>query len=412
MTKSENITYFSLPSGMRGVHVHIPRAAVGYCGVAVRAGSRDEFIQSGEAGLAHFVEHTIFKGTKRRSAWHILNRMEAVGGELNAFTTKDDTVVYTVFPRGNINRGLELVADLTLHSRFPAAELDKEREVVADEINSYLDSPFDAVFDDFEDVIFAGTPLGHNILGNTETLAAFDSAKCRSWIDRYYTANRMVVFYAGGVGVDAFVNKATQFFADVTPGENIQLEPISICSDVKNLHHKIDSHQAHTTMGTALPPMSLHQRTVAALLSNILGGPGMNALLNVDLRERRGLVYNVEASTTIFADCGQFVVYFGCDPHDTEKCSQLVRQNIDKLASNLLSSRQLSAAKKQYLGQLILANENGENRAISIARTTLKRGSVLSRNQIVEAINAVSADDIRDMAAKFTNLSSLTLGPS
>jgi predicted Zn-dependent peptidase len=158
--------------------------------------------------------------------------------------------------------------------------------------------------------------------------------------------------------------------------------------------------------------MSLHQRTVAALLSNILGGPGMNALLNVDLRERRGLVYNVEASTTIFADCGQFVVYFGCDPHDTEKCSQLVRQNIDKLASNLLSSRQLSAAKKQYLGQLILANENGENRAISIARTTLKRGSVLSRNQIVEAINAVSADDIRDMAAKFTNLSSLTLGPS
>jgi predicted Zn-dependent peptidase len=412
MTKSENITYFTLPSGMRGVHVHIPRAAVGYCGVAVRAGSRDEIISDGEAGLAHFVEHTIFKGTQRRSSWHILNRMEAVGGELNAFTTKDDTVVYTVFPRGNLNRGLELVADLTLHSRFPAAELDKEREVVADEINSYLDSPFDAVFDDFEDVIFADTPLGHNILGTTDTLAAFDSAKCRSWIDRYYTANRMVVFYAGGVGVDTFVAKVTQYFADVQPGEKIVLDAINVDRNVQNLHHKIDSHQSHTAMGTALPALPLQQRTIIALLSNILGGPGMNALLNVDLRERRGLVYNVEASTTFFADCGEFVVYFGCDPHDTEKCSQLVRQNIERLADKELSSRQLAAAKKQYLGQLILANENRENRAISIARATLKRGTVLTRDEIVASINAVSAADLRSMAAQLTALSSLTLGPA
>jgi predicted Zn-dependent peptidase len=411
MTKSDNITYFTLPSGLRGVHVHIPRATVGYCGVAVRAGSRDEFIAAGEAGLAHFVEHTIFKGTQRRSSWHILNRMEAVGGELNAFTTKDDTVVYTVFPRGNVNRGLELVADLTLHSRFPAAELDKEREVVADEINSYLDSPYDAVFDDFEDVIFDGTPLGHNILGTTDTLANFDSEKCRSWIDRYYTANRMVVFYAGGVGAEAFIAKATQYFADVRPGEKIVLDPITLKTDVQQLHRNIDSHQAHTAMGTAFPAMSLSQRTTAALLSNILGGPGMNSLLNVDLRERRGLVYNVEASTTIFADCGEFVIYFGCDPHDTQRCWNLVNQNIQNLASHELSARKLAAAKKQYLGQLILANENRENRAISIARATLKHGTVLTRDQIIQSINAVTAADLRDMAAKFSTLSTLTLGP-
>jgi predicted Zn-dependent peptidase len=411
MTKRENITYFTLPSGMRGVHVHIPRAAVGYCGVAVRAGSRDEIIADGESGLAHFVEHTIFKGTQRRSAWHILNRMEAVGGELNAFTTKDDTVVYTVFPRGNVNRALELVADLTLHSRFPAAELNKEREVVSDEIDSYLDSPSDAVFDDFEDIIFENTPLGHNILGTTDTLAGFDSDKCRSWIDRYYTANRMVVFYAGGVGVDTFVAKATQFFADVRPGKGVDFERITVDTSIKQQHRPIDSHQAHTILGTALPQMSLQQRTVAALLSNILGGPGMNSLLNVDLRERRGLVYNVEASTTIFADCGEFMVYFGCDPHDTEKCSQLVRQCIDKMAQTEISPRQLAAAKKQYLGQLILANENRENRAIAVARATLKHGVVLTRDEIIAAINAVSASDLCSMAHTFTNLSSLTLGP-
>ncbi len=396
---------------MRGVHVHIPRATVGYCGVAVRAGSRDELIGNGEAGLAHFVEHTIFKGTQRRSSWHILNRMEAVGGELNAFTTKDDTVVYTVFPRGNVNRALELVADLTLHSRFPAAELDKEREVVSDEIDSYLDSPSDAVFDDFEDIIFADTPLGHNILGTTDTLAGFDSKKCRSWIDRYYTANRMVVFYAGGVGVDTFVAKATQYFADVPCDKGIDFERVTVSNAIVNLQRNIDSHQAHTVMGTALPQMSLQERTTAALLSNILGGPGMNSLLNVDLRERRGLVYNVEASTTIFADCGEFMVYFGCDPHDTEKCAQLVKQNIEDIAQHQLSARKLAAAKKQYLGQLILANENRENRAIAVARATLKRGTVLTRDEIIAAINAVSSADLSAMAAQFTNLSTLTLGP-
>jgi predicted Zn-dependent peptidase len=214
------------------------------------------------------------------------------------------------------------------------------------------------------------------------------------------------------VGVDTFVAKATQYFADVQPGEKIVLDAINVDCNVQNLHHKIDSHQSHTAMGTALPALPLQQRTIIALLSNILGGPGMNALLNVDLRERRGLVYNVEASTTFFADCGEFVVYFGCDPHDTEKCSQLVRQNIERLADKELSSRQLAAAKKQYLGQLILANENRENRAISIARATLKRGTVLTRDEIVASINAVSAADLRSMAAQLTALSSLTLGPA
>lgn len=203
-------TYHTLDNGLRIVHLHLKGCAVGHCGFVVNAGSRDEDLVAGEGGLAHFVEHTIFKGTRRRRSWHIINRMEAVGGELNAFTTKEDTVVYSSFPHGNTRRALDLLVDLVTASQFPDAELEREREVVRDEIASYLDVPAEAVFDDFEDMVYAGTPLGHNILGTDAGVGALGSGDCRRWLARHYTVSHMALFYAGPDTAEAFVRLATR----------------------------------------------------------------------------------------------------------------------------------------------------------------------------------------------------------
>ena len=405
-------SYFTLDNGLRAVHMHEPGSATGYFGTAVRAGSRDE--DDANAGLAHFVEHTIFKGTDRRTSWHIINRMEAVGGELNAFTTKEDTVVYTAFARGNLTRAVELIADLVRDSRFPDKELNKEREVVKDEIDSYLDQPAEAVYDDFEDLLFKGTSLGHNILGNTSTLETFDSSRCRGWLRHFYRPDNMVAFYAGSVGLETFRRTLERYFGDM---------PSTVVSDTVNKidlsdfrpfvkRKTISSHQSNVVMGAPLPAMDMNERMVLAMLSNILGGPGMNSRLNIQLRERRGLVYTVEASSTFFTDCGEFTVYFGCDPEDEALCTELVKKEIKRMADTPLTDRQLSAAKKQYLGQLILAEDNRENRAISTARATLMRGRAMTSDEVTACVNAVTAEAIAQAATNiYDRLSVLTLSP-
>lgn len=404
-------TYLTLENGLRCVHVHEPGAMVGYCGVAVRAGSRDEDVNAGEAGLAHFVEHTIFKGTRRRTSWHIINRMEAVGGELNAFTTKEDTVVYSAFSRANLGRALELVADLIINSQFPKVQLDREREVVCDEIDSYLDQPSEAVFDDFEDLIFAGDSLGHNILGTKESVMNLTSEDCRNWLNKYYNVSHVILFYAGSSGVNKFRAEAEKYFSELPAGSPVAVRESLVFFPLFDEHRVIDSHQSHVVMGAGLQTCSMAERTVLALLTNIVGGPGMNSLLNVSLRERRGLVYNVEASTTMFSNGGEFTIYFGCDPGDVPLCRQIVERQIADLAEHPLSERCLSAAKKQYLGQLILADDNRDNRAIAIARATLFRGKALTAGEMTELVRDVSAESLRQAAEKVSRLSVLTMGP-
>lgn len=398
---------------MRAIHMRIPGAAVGYAGIVIGVGTRDENLNEGENGLAHFVEHTIFKGTARRSSWHIINRMEAVGGELNAFTSKEDTVVYTVFPRANAERAIELVTDLVANSCFPDSELDKEREVVADEIDSYLDSPSEAVYDDFEDLIFHDTPLGHNILGTRQSLAGFDSRMCRRWVDRLYTRGHMVCFYAGPESADTFARRLSKHIPAIPESKTPFVPtPISIGDTAfGDKTHTIDTHQAHTVAGAVLPIGDSHSRMNLALLSNILGGPGMNSLLNIALRERRGLVYTVESSVTPYIGIGEFTVYFGCDPSDSARCLSLVRQQIESLAETSLTPHRLAAAKKQYRGQLLISRENRENQILSAARATLVRGRALTTAEVAEAIDAITPETLRDTAQKLTALSSLTFTP-
>lgn len=401
------IIYHDCPNGLRVVAMQRHGAPAGTMGVHVRVGARDEAPHL--HGLAHFVEHTIFKGTSRRRAWHILNRMEAVGGELNAYTTKEETVVYTAFPGGNPARAADLVADLVGDSQFPAAQIEKEREVVADEIDSYLDTPADAVFDDFEDALFAGSSIGHNILGTAESLRTFDTATCRRWLRDYYTPDNMVAFYAGPWSPERAIAVIERAFAPLT-GRRVPLVPTSVPLNAPfDIVRDIASHQCHTVVGARTCGLADPAHYTLGLLTNILGGPGMNSLLNVELRERRGLVYTVEASTGLFSDCGSVAIYYGCDPEDDARCRRLVAGVIARVADGSITARALERYKKQYLGQMIVGSVSLENRILGIARQTQFRGRALTETEVRAAIRSVTPAALASCAAALLPASTLSL---
>lgn len=409
MIITSDITYYTLPNGLKCVHIPVHASAVEHVGVVVNTGSRND--PEGYDGLAHFVEHTIFKGTSRRRSWHIINRMEACGGELNAYTTKENTVVYTIFPTGNFDRATDLIADLVCDSQFPHKELEKEREVVADEISSYLDIPSEAVFDDFEDLIFGGTSLGHNILGNQDALARFDTDACRSYLKRHYVADNMVLYYAGCMPAHKVWRRFERYFGGLSEGTTHTMHGTLPMVDRFSEIRELGIHQAHTVVGTRIPDMYSDGRYAMALLVNVLGGPGMNSLLNVALRERRGLVYSVEASATMLSDTGLFSVYYGCDSEDVDRCRSILNRTISGLCDAPMSESRLRQAKRQYLGQLAVASENSESAVISMARSVLYRGHVIPDNCIRKAIEDISSADIREAAMLIhpDRLSSLTM---
>lgn len=399
--------YSTLSNGLRVIYRRVPGAAAAYMGATIRCGSRQD--PDGRYGLAHFVEHTLFKGTQRRSAWHILNRMEAVGGELNAFTTKEETTVYTAFPTAELRRAADLLGDLLANSRFPERELEKERDVVADEIDSYRDQPAEAVYDDFDDLIFAGSGLGHNILGTRTDLDAMTGDDCRRWLQQYFRADRMVLFYSGAATFDRVCRVLEQYFGQI-PAGGAPNEMYTLAANARfDQRRQVGSHQAHTVMGSRVGGMYCPERFTNSLLANLLGGPGMNSLLNVVLRERRGLVYTVEASTVFYTDCGLLSIYYGCDPDDSQRCRRLVEAEIRRIADGGITARRLEAAKKQYLGQLLLSGENRENSILSAARATLFHGRAADRSEIADHIADITPDRLSAAATRLLTASSLTL---
>lgn len=395
--QEERYEYHTAANGLRIVHCADPTASVDYAGVMVNVGSRDESEDSN--GLAHFVEHTIFKGTRRRRSWHISNRMEAVGGELNAYTTKEETVLYTIAPAGNLLRSIDLIGDLVTGSIFPAAELDKERDVVLDEINSYLDSPADAIFDDYDDLLFAGSRLGHNILGDAASISGFTSEVCRRYIEEFYTPGEMVFFYKGSRPckyVFQAVERSSlgQFIRLGKPRNRI--EPPRVAQF--DISRDIESHQSHIVTGGRIPGRMSPERYAVSLMTNILGGPGMNSLLNQALRERRGLVYTIDATTALYSDCGVLTIYYGCDGKDVKRCRRVVTDILTGMAEDRMSERRIEMARRQYLGQLIVAGESREQSILAAARGTLLTGRVAEAKEIVEMIEAITAEDIRRVA--------------
>lgn len=400
----------TLPSGLRIIHRPCASPVV-YMGYEINAGTRDE--AAGEEGLAHFCEHTTFKGTASRSALNILNCLESVGGELNAFTNKEDTVYYAAVLREHVGKAVGLLTDIVFHSTYPQPELDKEVEVICDEIESYNDSPAELIYDDFENLLFRGHPLGHNILGEAQRLRSYTTAHALGFTRRLYKPWQMVFFVDGDVAFERVVRLVGRATADLgagieplldTPSTRTALPPYA----PQEVEMKKGTHQAHVMVGSRAYDIFDRRRLALYLLNNILGGPGMNARLNLALRERNALVYTVESSLVSYSDTGVWSVYFGCDPHDVARCLRLVRRELDKLMAAPLPPSRLAAAKRQLRGQLAIATDNRESFALDFGKSYLHYGWKKDVAQLVADIDALTAAQLHGVAMEMFCKENLT----
>jgi predicted Zn-dependent peptidase len=400
----------TLRNGLRVIHLHDSSPVI-FCGYGVNAGSRDE--QPGEEGLAHFCEHVTFKGTTRRHPWHVLNCLERVGGDLNAFTNKEDTVYYAAILHEHLPRAVDLLTDIVFHSTYPQVEIDKEVEVIADEIESYNDSPAELIYDEFDNIIFEGHPLGHNILGTAERLRKMTTADALRFTRQFYRPENMVFFAYGDIHFDRLVRlleKATSDMPAASPRlADIETEATALPPYTPGLHaQERQTHQAHVLLGNRAYNIHSDRRIALYLLNNILGGPGMNARLNLLLRERRGLVYTVESSMVNYSDTGAWNVYFGCDHHQVGRCLRLVHGELQRMADHTMTATSLAAAKRQLKGQIGIACDARESFALSFAKSFLHYGWERDVERLYESIDEVTADQMRQVAEEIFNPQQLT----
>ena len=432
---------YTLDNGLRIIHLPSDSKVV-YCGYQINAGTRNE--EPGEEGLAHFCEHVTFKGTERRKAWHILNCLESVGGDLNAYTNKEGTVYYSAILKEHIARAVDLLSDIVFHSVYPQAEIDKEVEVICDEIESYNDSPAELIYDEFENILFKGSPLGHNILGTAEQVRAFKTEDALRFTKKLYRPDNAIFFAYGDIDFKKLVRLLQRALADdesvvklaeeklpqisqitqISRDENSIAEEKSV-SSVKSVGPKNypsvrdeiagqtivmqkNTHQAHVMIGTRAYDVNDDRRMPLYLLNNMLGGPGMNAKLNLALREHNGLVYTVESTMVAYGDTGTWSIYFGCDEHDVKRCLRLVRKELDKFMQKPLSDAQLKAAKKQIKGQIGVACDNRENFALDFGKSFLHYGWEKNVDRLYEQVDEITTAQIQAVAQELFDKDRLT----
>lgn len=442
---------YTLDNGLRIIHLPSDSKVV-YCGYQINAGTRNE--EPGEEGLAHFCEHVTFKGTERRKAWHILNCLESVGGDLNAYTNKEGTVYYSAILKEHIARAVDLLTDIVFHSVYPQAEIDKEVEVICDEIESYNDSPAELIYDEFENIIFKGSPLGHNILGTAEQVRSFKTEDALRFTRKLYRPDNAIFFAYGDIDFKKLVKLIRKALADDDSGkvaENAansvgklaeeKLPQISQITQISGDENSItteksvssvksvgpenypsvgkeiagqtivmqkNTHQAHVMIGTRAYDVSDSRRMPLYLLNNMLGGPGMNAKLNLALREHNGLVYTVESTMVAYGDTGIWSIYFGCDEHDVKRCLRLVRKELDKFMQKPLSEAQLKAAKKQIKGQVGVACDSRENFALDFGKSFLHYGWEKNVDRLYKQVDEITAEQIQAVAQELFDKDRLT----
>ena len=390
----------TLPCGLR--IIHLPSASpVVYCGYQIAAGTRHE--QPGEEGLAHFCEHVTFKGTRRRTALQVINALEGVGGELNAFTNKEDTTFYAAVMKAHLGQAIDLLTDIVFQSQYPQAEIDKEVEVICDEIESYNDSPAELIYDEFENLIFSGHPLGHNILGSAERLRTYTTADALRFTRRYYRPDNAIFFAYGDLDFGKLLKSLEKAILlsplpPTAPISAVTATVPTIPAAPQLTLRQLSTHQAHVMMGTQAYNVHHPHRVALYLLNNILGGPGLNSRLNLLLREKHGLVYTVESTMVSYSDTGVWAVYFGCDPHDEARCRRLVRHELDKLMRRPLSRTALATAKQQIKGQLAIACDSREQFALDFGKSFLHYGWEKDLDNLFQNIDAVTAEEIYGVA--------------
>lgn len=389
-----------LSNGIRLIHKEVPNR-VAHCGILVNAGSRDEL--PSEHGLAHFIEHVIFKGTSKRKAYHILSRMEDVGGEIDAFTTKENTFISSSFLVNHYDRAIDLLSDILFNSTFPDKELAKEKEVVLDEINSYKDSPAELIFDDFEEMIFDGHPLGKNILGTKKTINKFNREDILKFIARNYHTTEIVLTSIGNIPFSKAVKTFKKYFADIPKREREQNR------FVKNNYKPVErivkrkTYQSHCIIGNEAYPLQDKKRITTVLLNNIIGGSGLNSRLNMILREKYGLVYNTESLYTPYTDTGIINIYLGTDKENLNRSIDLVHKELKLLRTKKLGVLQLHKAKQQIIGHIAISADNNANFLYSMAKSYLLFGKFDTLEELAEKIENISSADILDAANVILN---------
>ena len=422
---------YTLDNGLRIIHLPSDSKVV-YCGYQINAGTRNE--EPGEEGLAHFCEHVTFKGTEHRKAWHILNCLESVGGDLNAYTNKEGTVYYSAILKEHIARAVDLLTDIVFHSVYPQAEIDKEVEVICDEIESYNDSPAELIYDEFENIIFKGSPLGHNILGTAEQVRSFKTEDALRFTRKLYRPDNAIFFAYGDIDFKKLLRLLKKSFLseerrvkseETTFGDRRESQfnspeaqaQFNIQHSTFNTQHSFEgqtivmqknTHQAHVMIGTRAYDVNDSRRMPLYLLNNMLGGPGMNAKLNLALREHNGLVYTVESTMAAYGDTGVWSIYFGCDEHDVKRCLRLVRKELDKFMQKPLSEAQLKAAKKQIKGQVGVACDNRENFALDFGKSFLHYGWEKNVDRLYEQVDEITAEQIQAVAQELFDKDRLT----
>jgi predicted Zn-dependent peptidase len=397
---------YTLSNGLRLIFKP-DNSAVAYCGLVINTGSRDE--TENEQGMAHFIEHMLFKGTKKRRSGHIINRLENVGGELNAYTSKEETVVYATVLKEYFERAMELVSDIVLNSTFPQKEIDKEVVIIIDEIQSYNDSPSELIYDDFEEILFANHPIGHNILGKTELLEKYSTEDATRFISKHYHPEEMVFFVTGDLNFNQITRWADKYLQTNQPKEP---KPTRFSPEIHVTERREvskNTHQVHFMLGNRAYDLNHPKRMGMYLLNNILGGPGMNSLLNLSLREKHGLVYNVESNYQPFTDTGLWSVYFGCDAENASRCEQLVMTELQKLREQQLSENTLKKYKLQLMGQMAIASEQKENLALSLGKSLLRYGKIDDMEVVKELINAVTSEQLHEIAIEIFNPEQLSV---
>ncbi len=385
----------TLPNGIRLIHATVD-SPVAHCGVVINTGSRDE--DPSQQGMAHFIEHTIFKGTAKRKAYHIISRLEDVGGEMNAYTSKEETAIHASFLCEYYERAIELFSDILIDSTFPEKELKKEQEVIVDEINSYNDSPSELIFDEFEELIYEGHPMGRSILGTPELVRSFASDDIRGFIEKNYHTDQMVICSVGNIPGKKFFHLAMRYFARLSP--NRRPGGRSRFSTYLPKLKKVEkgTFQAHCIIGGEAFDVYHPDRLRLVLLNSILGGQSGNSRLNLSLRERNGIAYNLESSYTAYTDTGTLTIYFGTDSENLDRALTLIDKEIKLLQHKALGGLQLSKAKKQLIGQLAMSQENHEDLMLAIGKSMLVFNKVESLEDIYRKIGEISALQLMDVA--------------
>ena len=402
----EEFYTYTLPNGIRGIHRQV-RGNVAHCALVINAGTRDEL--KSEFGLAHFTEHAFFKGTARRRAYQVNCRLENLGGELNAYTTKEDTTLHATVLRGDFAKAAELLADVAFHSTFPERELEREREVILDEINTYKDSPADRIYDDFEDMLFEGSALGHNILGSKAALNRYRSEDIHAFVKRTHTTDQMVFSSIGNISPRRIETIATRYFAEM-PASVRSFErtaPESIAPFARSIARH--THQSHCIVGARAYGILDPKRLPLALLVNMLGGPSANSMLNVTVREKHGLSYSIEGSYTPYGDAGIVAIYFSSDHDNCDRCLELVRGQIDRLRNERLSARRLALAKKQFIAQLAISMESNEGYMLGAGKSYLVHSDVDTMEEVYRKIHGLRAEELSEVANEILTEPSLLI---